>query len=197
MSDDRSDAELEIARLREQLASVLESSSWRFTRPLRRLRRSHRPESIDSRPSPPAPAAATAETAPEPHVPLFVPPGHFYSPIVDPAGVGSEPRRSQVWPSVARSLAGVDWRPEAQLALCRDVFAHQRRLDFRDEASEDPTEYFALNDQYPPLDAWVLEGMLRWLRPSRMIEIGSGFSSLVSARVNRDELEGRMRFTCI
>ena len=30
----------------------------------------------------------------------------------------------------------------------------------------DPTEYWAENDQYPALDAWVLEGMLRHLRPA-------------------------------
>ena len=30
-----------------------------------------------------------------------------------------------------------------------------------------------------------------------MIEIGSGYSSLVTARVNREFLDGRMRFTCI
>ena len=56
------------------------------------------------------------------------------------------------------------------------------------EATEDPTEYFAANDQYPALDAWLLEGLLRYLRPARMIEVGSGFSSLVTARVNREFL---------
>jgi hypothetical protein len=38
--------EAEVVSLREQLGSVLESSSWRLTRPLRRLRASHRPEAI-------------------------------------------------------------------------------------------------------------------------------------------------------
>jgi predicted O-methyltransferase YrrM len=39
--------------------------------------------------------------------------------------------------------------------------------------------------------------MLRYLRPRQMIEIGSGYSSLVTARVNREFLDGSMRFTCI
>ena len=39
--------------------------------------------------------------------------------------------------------------------------------------------------------------MLRHLRPARMIEVGSGFSSLVAARANREHLGGELDFTCI
>ena len=39
--------------------------------------------------------------------------------------------------------------------------------------------------------------MLLHLRPRRMIEVGSGFSSLVTARVNRERLGGEIEFTCI
>jgi predicted O-methyltransferase YrrM len=195
----------ENARLRAELGSVLESSSWRLTRPLRRLRGSGRPEVVP----PPVPLVDLAEetvaealpepdpVAAEPTVPLFSPPGHFYSPIVDPAELEEEPRRSQVWPPRPREMPGVDWREPEQLALCREVFARQERLVFREEAGDDPTEYYALNDQYPPLDAWLLEAMLRWLRPRRVIEVGSGYSSLVTARVNRELLGGAMRFTCV
>lgn len=50
---------------------------------------------------------------------------------------------------------------------------------------------------FPALDAWVLEAMLRYLRPSRLIEVGCGFSSIVTARVNRELLGGRIDITCI
>jgi predicted O-methyltransferase YrrM len=202
--------ESENARLREQLASVLESSSWRLTRSLRRLRGSSRPEALPPPVSHPAPDPTPAEPAaevlpiapiegatPASSVPIFAPPGHFYSPIVDPAELIAEPRRSRVWPARSRETLGVDWHDADQVALCRDVFAAQHRLSFRVEASDDPTEYFVMNDQYPPLDAWLLEAMIQWLRPRRMIEIGSGFSSLVTARVNRELLGGQLRFTCV
>lgn len=39
--------------------------------------------------------------------------------------------------------------------------------------------------------------MLRLLRPRRMIEVDSGFSSLVTAQVNRELLGGELHFTCI
>ncbi len=128
---------------------------------------------------------------------MFFPPGHYYSPVVDPAELAEEPRRSQVWPPAPRATPGVDWREAEQIALFRDVFARQPRLDFREEASEAPSEYYALNGMFPPLDAWLLEAILRWARPRRMIEVGSGFSSLVSARVNRELLDGSIRLTCI
>ena len=124
-------------------------------------------------------------------------PGHYYSPMPDAGELLSEPRRSQIWASPPREAPGVDWRDEEQERLCREVFARQDRLELAPEETGDPTEYFTANDQYPALDAWLLEAMLRHLQPARMIEVGSGFSSLVSARVNRERLGGAMDFTCI
>jgi hypothetical protein len=115
----------------------------------------------------------------------------------DAAELMAEPRRSQIWPPTPRPAPGVDWNDAEQLRLCRDVFAKQPRLTLAADESGDPTEYFASNDQYPPLDAWLLEAILLHLRPARMIEIGSGFSSLHTARVNRELLGGEMAFTCI
>jgi predicted O-methyltransferase YrrM len=127
----------------------------------------------------------------------FSKPGHFYSPVPDLRKLASEPTRSRVWPVTPHPTPGIDWRDGAQLALCTKVFAQQVPLSFPDEPTGDPHEYFAANEQYPALDAWILQAMLRDLRPTRIIEVGSGYSSLVTARVNREFLDGRMRFTCI
>jgi len=123
--------------------------------------------------------------------------GHYYSPAPDPLELAEEPRRSQIWPPTPRETVGVDWREDEQVRLCRDVFAKQPRLELADDSTGDPREYFASNDQFPVLDAEVLEGMLRHLQPTCMIEIGSGFSSLISARVNREHLGGAMALTCV
>lgn len=130
-------------------------------------------------------------------VPVRFPAGHYYSALPDAGALGREPDRGRVWPAQPDDPPGIDWREEAQIALCRDVLAAQERLELAGEPTADPTEYHAANDQYPALDAWALEGLLRHLRPKRMIEVGSGYSSLVSARVNRELLDGAMRFTCI
>jgi peptidoglycan/LPS O-acetylase OafA/YrhL/predicted O-methyltransferase YrrM len=127
--------------------------------------------------------------------PLLFPLGHFYSPIYDIQDVGA--RRNSIWPATPRPTLDLNWHADKQLDLCNRVFAAQKPLTLRNEPSEDPAEYWCGNDQYPPLDAWILAAMLRHLRPARMIEIGSGFSSLVTARVNREEFARSMHFTCV
>jgi predicted O-methyltransferase YrrM len=127
----------------------------------------------------------------------FFPPGHFYSPVPDLRKLASEPTRSRVWPPTPHPTPGIDWRDRSQLELCTKVFSRQTPLRFPAEPTGDPHEYFAANQLYPPLDAWILQAMLRHFRPTRMIEVGSGFSSLLTAKVNREFLGGQMRFTCI
>ena len=46
-------------------------------------------------------------------------------------------------------------------------------------------------------DAWVLQAMPAPSEPASVIEVGAGYSSLVTARVNREFLGGGMRFTAI
>lgn len=127
--------------------------------------------------------------------PLLFPLGHFYSPVYEVSELAA--RRERIWPGTQRPMLDIDWREDAQLHLCDSIFAGREPLALRESQSDDPSEYWSGNDQYPPLDALVLAAMLRHLRPARMIEIGSGFSSLVTARVNCDELAGSMRFLCI
>jgi hypothetical protein len=125
------------------------------------------------------------------------PPGHYYSPLPDTRELAVEPGRSRVWPERPRETIGIDWRGEAQIDLCRNVFARQPRLELAMRPTGDPSEYHTENMMFPALDAWVLEAMLRHLRPARLIEIGCGFSSLVTARVNRELLGGGIDVTCI
>jgi hypothetical protein len=141
----------------------------------------------------PAPSADSAEAPVACRFPL----GHYYSPLPDSRELAVDPAHARVWPPRPRPTPGIDWNDEQQLRLATEVFAAQQRMDFVRDATVGGMDYWMTNDQYPPLDAWVLEGMLRHLQPARMIEIGSGYSSLVSARVNRELLDGSMTFTCI
>lgn len=146
------------------------------------------------RPNEPAAALMSSLTG-EAGPPVRFPVGHYYSPMYDARELQHD--RALIWPSKPRSTPDIEWREAEQVTLCTEVFAAQSPLNLRRTQSEDPTEYWADNDQYPALDAWVLSALLRHLRPARMIEVGSGFSSLVTARINREELEGQLEFTCI
>src|SRR5690606_25944879 len=78
-----------------------------------------------------------------------------------------------------------------QLALLRELSAYS---DF------DPTggdgRYRVDNDQFGPGDATVLQAMLRHLKPQRVVEIGSGFSSAVMLDT-ADRHLGDVRFTFV
>ena len=142
---------------------------------------------------PPAPDIPIAVDGP----PVRFPAGHYYSSMYDARELTQEPTRSRIWPPEPNDHPGIDWNESGQRAFMREVLAGQERLALRPDGDPEDGEYYAANGQYPPLDAWMLEGILRHLRPARMIEVGSGFSSLVTAQVNREHLGGELRFTCI
>lgn len=140
------------------------------------------------------PAEPTPEEALSRPVAQRFPPGHFYSPLPDTRELAW--RSNTVWPDAPLVLPGVEWHAEEQVAFCDHVLAKQERLLFALDEIDDRT-YFTRNAQYPVLDAWVLEGMLRDARPRRMIEVGAGFSTRVTARVNRECFGSGMTFTCV
>ena len=123
--------------------------------------------------------------------------GHYYSPMYDARELLAEPARSRIWPAVDHTQPGIDYNGDAQRAFLSDVAAQQERVEFEVEGDPQGEVYYTLNDQYPPLDAWALEAILRHVRPRTIVEIGSGFSSLVTARVNREHLDGAARFICV
>jgi Methyltransferase domain len=125
---------------------------------------------------------------------MLFPTGHFYSPITTPSDLRRDEAR--IW-SGRNDVPGVDLRVEAQLALLESVAAHTGSIDYPVDALDDPTRYFYGNDQFPVLDAEFLHVALCHFRPRTMIEVGSGFSSLITAEVNRRILSGRLSFTCI
>lgn len=122
---------------------------------------------------------------------------HYYSPVPDHRALAVDPARSRIWPSRPRESAGIDWRDEQQVALVRDQLGSQAAIEFPSEPTGDPRDYHPGNEMFSLLDAWFLQAILRQVRPARMIEVGCGWSSLVTARVNREYLGGALQLTCI
>ena len=127
--------------------------------------------------------------------PCLFPAGHFYSPIPDLKEVKSN--EGGLW-APKKEMAGIDWNETAQLSILRNIFSkYVADIDFPLERLNNDPNYYYNNDQFPVLDAEVLYCFLRHFRPARMVEIGSGFSSLVTAQVNREHLGNSLHFTCI
>ncbi len=132
----------------------------------------------------------------EPMAQPFAAPGHFYSPICDPHELRSS--RERIWPNPpAGESLGIDFNLPEQFYLLSQFAPFTADIDFPVDPPADPSRYFYGNDQFPCMDAEVLFCLLRHLRPKHMIEIGSGFSTLVAAEVNRRFFASKMRLTCV
>lgn len=121
------------------------------------------------------------------------PPGHYYSPIPDLAEV--EARGERIW-ALPVSLPGIDSRADEQLERLTRFAGYYAEHPFQEQPGEGLRFGFD-NRFFSYGDAIVLYCMLRELRPSRLIEIGSGWSSALTLDVNQRFLDGRMRCTFI
>ena len=123
------------------------------------------------------------------------PPGHFYSPVVDPGIVD----RARVWPYRPEVL-GIDFNDASHTRILRDEFPNFiAEFDYPKTLEVTPalSSFFRDNTQFAWLDAPALFVLLRALAPARIIEVGSGFSSLLMADVNRRFLGGSIDIHCI
>lgn len=115
--------------------------------------------------------------------PPYVTPGHYYSPLTAEADV----RRALTW----SETPGVDMAEASQLALAAQL------SPILAEPPPGP-RYVADNSMYGPSDAAVYRAMLSYLRPARVIEIGSGYSTAIAldeSNVNSDL--SKLEITCI
>lgn len=128
-------------------------------------------------------------------VSTLFPAGHFYSPVVDPVDIKS--REAQIWHG-RDEMPGILWNVSNQLDLLNNVFRNYTAgINYPVKKTENEVGYYYNNDQFPVLDAEVLYCMLCHCQPRHMIEIGSGFSSLITADVNRRILNSKLDFTCV
>lgn len=121
-----------------------------------------------SRPKPDVPVV----DVPMVDVPVFVAPGHFYSPIADPVATSRYFASPHFTAQSARVDAMLDM--EAMIAYWHRIapkitpFPFEKTPGFR---------YYGRNGQFHYFDASILSGILAELNPTRIIEIGAGFSS--------------------
>ena len=121
------------------------------------------------------------------------PPGHFYSPFPSLDDVRSRRAEIFICPS---ELPEIDADPVGQLALVAALspLAHQATLP---DQADDRYRYHYENDFFSYGDGLVLHCMLRWLQPSHIVEIGSGFSSALILDTDERHLGGRTKCTFI
>ena len=108
-------------------------------------------------------------------VSMFVPAGHFYSPIVEPGEASAHLTRLEPI-AAADQVGGITIDRAAMVRLWLNLVPHMTSSPFEDDP-DGVNRYSFNNNAYAWGDGSVLHGMLRHFKPKRVIEIGSGWSS--------------------
>ncbi len=104
----------------------------------------------------------------------FAPPGHFYSPIPNLKEIDLD--ASRLFGDQRHPLIAINLRAQTQIETIQLIGQLVDISEFSMEQTSGKRFYWQ-NSQYGLADAFTLVGILRLLRPRRVIEIGSGFSS--------------------
>lgn len=116
-------------------------------------------------------------------------PGHYYSAIPDKqTGLDSTTRAQN--PDI--KINGIRLNDEAQLSLLDELIPFMKASTFRNEEKNAQHRFFNKNGIYGFSDALVLESMIRHLKPKRIIEVGSGFSSALMLDVNEKYFDNKI-----
>lgn len=105
------------------------------------------------------------------HHPLWVPPGHYYSPIAGQSDID----RAVGQPCT--HLPGIDLREQQQREFATRLSTHWPQVP---ATRAEGWRYHPDNTMFGLADAAVYHSVLRELRPRRLIEVGSGFSSAIA-----------------
>jgi predicted O-methyltransferase YrrM len=124
----------------------------------------------------------------------WVPPGHYYSPI--PSAEELRPREHELFGPPPTTLPGIDLREAQQLALLQELAPFYPELPFPRSKAQGQRYWFD-NPSYSYADAIFLYGMLRRLRPRRVIEIGCGWSSAAMLDTAERFLGDAVEFTFV
>ena len=120
-------------------------------------------------------------------------PGHYYSPVVNLEELAS--RKEQIWKK-ERSLDGIDLNIAKQESFFEALKKSEKEIPFS-EHHDSKFRYHFDNKTYAHADGLVLFTMLNQLKPKRLIEVGSGFSSALILDTKDNFLDYPLELTFI
>lgn len=122
------------------------------------------------------------------------PAGHFYSPIPNLEEIKKS--EASIWGPPSREIPGIDLNEQEQLQMLEHFETFYDELPFPGTKSEDLRYYF-LNPAFSYCDAIFLHCMIRFAKPRRIIEVGSGHSSSMILDTNELFFNGDVETTFI
>ena len=111
---------------------------------------------------------------------LHITPVDFYQPVPD-----SRTLEAGLWQTQS-SLAGIEMNEAEQLRLLSEIFPRFREeYDAIPHVQSEDGGFFLGNGMFDGMDALVYYCMVRALRPRRIVEVGSGFSTQLALRATQ------------
>lgn len=112
----------------------------------------------------------------------YYPSGHFYSPIISVEDIKSQEK--DIWKTnQAESINGIELNVNGQLNLISNLSIFYDEMPF-EAFKNNKLRYYFENDYYSYTDGIILYSMMRYFKPNKIVEIGSGFSSAVLMDTN-------------
>lgn len=122
----------------------------------------------------------------------FVPPGHYYSPVNNMQWLKEHPELF----SYNNEVKDIDLVPEKQQQLLEELVKLYNPSFFPDQPAKG-FRYYYNNNFFSYSDATFLFCLMQYLKPRRIIEVGSGFSSAVMIDTREKMLGGDLQLTFV
>lgn len=113
---------------------------------------------------------------------------HYYEPLFKTSHLRHSLRQD-------RFLPGINWCLQDQEELCQKFQFNQEILQIEKNPLS-TTHYSFENDTFKAGDSEYLYNMIRYLKPSRIIEVGSGNSTLMAIEAIRKNKIENEKYTC-
>lgn len=126
---------------------------------------------------------------------LFVPPGHFYSPIVDTDEAKCFLEKQDKHP-LPHQVTGIHINHDAIIGLWHKLVPFFLDHPFTEEANKGMRYHFE-NPNFSYGDGSVWHAMLRYFKPNKVIEIGSGYSSANLMDTTEHYLDNKVEITFV
>ena len=108
---------------------------------------------------------------------FHITPNHFYQPIPDTITL-----KDELWLRQSE-LVGVDMNEQKQIQLLNQFMRFKEEYDaFPKNKASKPYQYYINNPNFGAVDAEILYCIIRHFKPKKIIEIGSGYSTYLSAQ---------------
>jgi len=112
---------------------------------------------------------------------------HYYEPFVD-----CRTLRQPL--DTARVLPGIDWNAGGQLALLARLNFGQELHDVPIRKPRGKLEFYVNNENFGPGDGEIWYSIIRHFKPERIIEVGSGRSTLMAQKaIAKNRLESKAK----